>query len=104
MRVGRGVVDEDVEPAVRGSTAAKTFPISASSPMWQESAVASPPASRIEAATASQASCLRLETITRAPAAASARAIDSPMPREAPVTRATRPDRSNEGAVFMGKS
>ncbi len=70
--------------------------------MWHASADAFPPASRIDAATASHASSLRLETTTCAPAAASARAMASPMPREAPVTRATRPDRSKETVEVMG--
>ncbi len=40
------------------------------SPMWQAIATASPPAATIAPATASQPSCLRLETITRAPRSA----------------------------------
>src|SRR5688572_10420399 len=55
----------------------------------------------MDAATCSQASCLRLDTITCAPCAASSRAMPSPMPRLAPVTRAILPDRSNGLLVFM---
>src|SRR5688572_26361139 len=47
------------------------------------------------AATASQASCLRLEITTLAPCAASASAIAFPMPLVEPVTTATLPCRSN---------
>ena len=43
---------------------------------------------------ASQASALRLQIATRAPARASCSAIDLPIPRVAPVTSATFPDRS----------
>src|SRR5512143_3366004 len=71
------------------------------SPMWQATAVALPPAALIAAATASQPSCLRLETITCAPYSAYAFAIASPMPRLAPVTTATLPDRSNEIVICV---
>ena len=57
--------------------------------------MASPPASRMPAATRSQASCLRLEITTLAPCAASASAIALPMPLVEPVTIATLPCRSN---------
>src|SRR5262249_24371580 len=50
---------------------------------------------RMDWATASTPSCLRLETTTRAPKAASARATASPMPLLAPVIMATLPVRSN---------
>src|SRR5690242_8585904 len=69
------------------------------SPMWQARTSALPPAARIAAATVSQSSALRLDTITCAPCAASAFAIASPMPRLAPVTSATLPVRSN---IFLG--
>src|SRR5512143_971102 len=71
------------------------------SPMWQATAVALPPAALIAAATASQPSCLRLETITCAPYSAYAFAIASPMPRLAPVTNATLPVRSNETVICL---
>src|SRR5580698_4046685 len=54
------------------------------------------------AAASSAASCLREVSTTRAPAAASACAVASPMPREAPVTRAVRPARS--GPVICGSA
>jgi hypothetical protein len=50
-------------------------------------------------ATASQASILREAMTTLAPCWASRRAIASPMPREAPVTIATLPARSNSDCV-----
>ena len=50
--------------------------------------------------TASQASALRLETTTLAPARAIASAIDLPMPRVEPVTKATLPCRSNGDGVI----
>src|ERR1044071_6356680 len=77
------------------SISAQMFLICSSSPMWHARTSALPPAARISWATRSQSSGLRLDTITSAPWAASAFAIDSPMPREAPVTSAILPDRSN---------
>ena len=64
---------------------------SASRPVWQATASASPPAARIFSATDSTPSSLRLASTTRAPAAPNASAIASPIPREAPVTTTTRP-------------
>src|SRR3989344_8057109 len=77
------------------SMAANVASICPISPMWQASTEALPPASRMDAATASQGSALRLEMMTCAPCAASRRAMASPMPRLEPVTRATLPVRSN---------
>src|SRR6185295_7638502 len=68
---------------------------SATRPVWQATASASPPLSRISLATASTPSSLRLASTSFAPAAARAAAIAAPIPREAPVTMATRPVRSN---------
>ena len=56
-------------------------------------------ASTISLATRSQASCLRLETVTLAPCAASACAMARPMPRVAPVTMAVLPLRSNRSRM-----
>src|SRR5205807_3654559 len=53
--------------------------------------VASPPPSRMRAATASRASRSRAASTTRAPAAAMASAVAAPIPRLAPVTTADRP-------------
>ena len=72
------------------------------SPMWAAMALATPPSARMPATTASQASCLRLETITCAPKDASRRAVASPMPREAPVTMAVLPVRSNSFGSMAG--
>src|SRR5574343_495410 len=58
-------------------------------------AMACPPAARISSTTFSQASSLRLETTTLAPALASWWAMDRPMPRLEPVTIATLSFRSN---------
>src|SRR5260370_27989407 len=49
----------------------------------------------IRSASSSRSACLRLDRTTRAPCSASALAMALPMPRLAPVTRATRPSRSN---------
>ena len=56
---------------------------------WQAIAAASPPASRIDSATASQLSWLRLEMITRWPRPASNSAAARPMPRLDPVMMVT---------------
>src|SRR5574343_345903 len=58
-------------------------------------AMACPPAARISSTTFSQASSLRLETTTLAPALVSLWAMDRPMPRLEPVTMATLSFRSN---------
>src|SRR5690606_1497852 len=58
----------------------------------------------MESATCWQSSILRLLTITWAPCWASRRAMASPMPRLAPVTRATLPSRSNSWVFCMGLS
>ena len=49
----------------------------------------------IRAASSSRSACLRLERMTCAPWSTRAPAIALPIPRLAPVTNATRPDRSN---------
>src|ERR1700738_2615838 len=51
--------------------------------------IASPPFCLMPAATASQASVLRLDTTTLAPSSAQCSAIERPMPRLEPVTMAT---------------
>src|SRR6266542_1476069 len=53
--------------------------------------LARPPVAAISATTFPSASTVRAAATMRAPSEASRRAIASPMPREAPVTRATRP-------------
>ncbi len=53
-------------------------------------ATASPPAARMPAAVSSQAGSRRAPSTTGCPAAASARAVASPMPEDAPVTTAGR--------------
>src|SRR6201991_52961 len=53
-----------------------------------------PVLSRISAATRSPASVLRTASVTAAPASASARAVSTPIPDDAPVTMARLPDRS----------
>src|SRR5260221_10297030 len=63
--------------------------------MLQAMTWASPPDLRIDAATSSQASALRLEITTLAPSFASSSAEERPMPRLEPVTTATLPVRSN---------
>src|SRR6266851_753660 len=63
--------------------------------------MAVPPSFSIAAATMAQASALRLETTTLAPACASVSAMARPMPRDDPVTIAVRPLRSN---CFMSGS
>src|ERR1041385_5394432 len=57
--------------------------------MLQGMTVASSPLALMPAATASQASALRLDTTTLAPSAAQCSAIERPMPRLEPVTMAT---------------
>src|SRR5437763_1215436 len=65
-------------------------------PTWQANAPARLPRARSPAATCSHASGLRLTIATSAPALEYADAIARPSPRVAPVTSATRPDRSNK--------
>src|SRR3990167_8467082 len=81
---------------------AKTLLICSISPIWQAIAVAWPPSAMIASATAWQPSSLRLETITWAPCWASSLAMDSPMPRLAPETKAILPSRSNSWVLDMG--
>ena len=96
--VRRGVADEDVDLAERARGSRR--PDAAAPPCrrcWRR------PRSRcrrrtcalISAATASHASCLRLEITTFAPCSASSRADALPMPRDEPVMIATLPVRSN---------
>src|ERR1043165_6059988 len=61
--------------------------------------VASPPLPLMPAATASQASALRLDTTTLAPRAAQCSAIERPMPRLEPVMIATLLSRLNGEAM-----
>src|ERR1700737_1362009 len=68
--------------------------------MLQAMTWASPPASLMPSATASQASRLRLEITTLAPSFASSSAEERPMPRLEPVMTATLPVRSN-GVFFI---
>src|SRR5215207_7110283 len=68
---------------------------SAQWPTWQGRADARPPASRTSAATASQASALRLTTTTTAPHWPNASTIARPRPWVPPVTTITREVRSN---------
>src|SRR5574342_370822 len=77
--------------------------MAAMSPVWADIARASPPASRIRPSTPSRSACLRLASTTLAPAPAYATAIAAPIPRDAPVTNATLPDRSNICCIFMGR-
>ena len=63
--------------------------------------MASPPAFLMAAATASQASALRLEITTLAPSDAMISAAERPMPRLEPVMTATWPVRSN--GFFMAR-
>jgi hypothetical protein len=56
------------------------------------SAMAVPPACSISATRLSSAAFRRASTATLAPRAASSLAVDRPMPLEAPVMTATRPD------------
>ena len=63
--------------------------------MWHAWALARPPSCSISATTRAQESRLRLVTTTCAPASARRRAMASPMPLLAPVTRATRPSSRN---------
>src|SRR6516162_2131211 len=64
-------------------------------------AIASPPLTRIAAATSSQGAELRAEMTTRPPASANASAIAWPIPRLDPVMIATFPDRSNNLITFL---
>ncbi len=61
----------------------------------QRTAVATPPSERMPRATCSSLSARRAPMTTLAPAAASARAIVTPQPDDAPVTTAEAPLRSN---------
>src|ERR1700731_3406600 len=63
--------------------------------MLQGMTKASPPSARIDLATSSQASALRLDTTTFAPSCANSSAVARPMPRLEPVMTATLPVRSN---------
>ena len=62
----------------------------------------SPTSSFMAAAVASQASCLRLDTTTFAPAMASPSARARPIPLDEPVVRATLPDKSNSVGLLIG--
>jgi hypothetical protein len=64
-------------------------------PMWHGITATSLPSFRSGAATSSQASALRLEITTFAPARAIASAIARPIPFDDPVTIATFPVKSN---------
>ena len=83
-----GVLDDPASAAIVRSTSARA---SSRRPTLAATASASPPTPTIACATSSTASCRRLLTTTRAPASASARAIDSPIPLLAPVTMASLP-------------
>src|SRR5574341_435487 len=71
--------------------AAASFRMSSASRLWAATASALHPIPRICSATLSMSGCLRLLTITSAPASANASAIAAPMPRLAPGTSATLP-------------
>ena len=102
-----GVVDQHVDPA-EGLAGRSTRPSSSSQwPTLAATARARRPMASTSAATARQASSLRLATTTSAPASAKPRAMARPSPRLPPVTRATRPVRSNRRArtvVDRGRS
>src|ERR1700729_2382469 len=66
--------------------------------MWQATGRARRPLASTSAATAAQASSLRLVTTTSAPASAKASTMARPRPRLPPVTRATLPA-SGRGVV-----
>ena len=68
--------------------------------MWHGITAASPPLARIDAATASHASALRLDTTTLAPCSARRSAMARPMPLLEPVTMATLPVRSNSDIAW----
>src|SRR5699024_495275 len=93
--IGGGVIDQDVEPAVRLLDVLDQRVDLSISPTWQTKAEALPPAVWISSATRPQPSALRLEQMTWAPWAASSLAVASPMPRLAPDTSAILPLRSN---------
>src|SRR5579875_1596892 len=63
--------------------------------MSQGITAAAPPRAAIASATSAQAGALRLDTTTFAPCSANRSAMARPMPREAPVTTAIFPVRSN---------
>src|SRR5262249_35864177 len=69
--------------------------IASRSPTWVGTPIASPPMARSAPSVSAHASGFRLATATPAPAAANPSALDRPIPRGPPVTRATRPVRSN---------
>ena len=81
------------------TTALNAAVTDAGSATSRRTASAKPPAAEIACATDEALSSRRAATTTWAPAAASAFAIDSPMPWEAPVTSATLPERENETAM-----
>ncbi len=69
--------------------------------MWHGITAASPPRSRMPAATASQTSALRLDTTTFAPCSAMRSAMARPIPLLEPVTTATLPVRSNSDDMLV---
>ncbi len=103
-RVGGGVVDEDVEPAQLGHAVGHAGLHRLGVADRPGKAVASPPAARSVLTVSSSSSCLRAVTHTAAPAATSDSAIARPIPRVAPVTRATFPStrRIVLGSIMRG--
>ena len=89
----QGQGDPGSKPAGTSTTPTATTPTT-STPT-----ATTPQATTGSATTTSQASGLREETTTFAPWAANCCAIDRPIPREAPVTTATFPERSNKGGM-----
>ena len=89
VRVGGGVVDEDVEAAEaldgRGHAGVGGVDVAGVGGEDGDVAAASP------AAAASSRRCLRDDSITRAPVAAISAAMARPIPFDAPVTSATFP-------------
>ena len=77
----------------RSTVAATQAAIWSGSPALAAKTAVCPPAVPMSSAAASSASCLRDDSITSAPAPARAVAIALPIPRLAPVTRATFPSR-----------
>jgi hypothetical protein len=75
----------------RSTVAATQAPICSGSPALAAKTSSLPPAVPISSAVASRASILRDDSITSAPAAANVAATALPIPRLAPVTRATFP-------------
>src|SRR5260370_7078481 len=75
-------------------------PSSSGRPAWAAMASArSGYCALIRAASTSRSACLRLERTTCAPCSTNAVAMALPIPRLAPVTSATRPDRSKREAA-----